>query len=63
MSKQYNYGEQEVVQAIAKALDAFYSSLIEKIDRIDVVKIMKRKNPYLYRAKGIATLLKYARPS
>ena len=54
MSNQYNYDEQEVVQAIAKALDTFYSSLIEKIDRIDVVKIMKRKNPYLYRAKGIA---------
>lgn len=47
------YSEEEVVQAIAKALETFYGSLIEKIDGLDIVKIMKRKNPYLYRAKAM----------
>ena len=48
-----SYDEQEVVRAIADALDAFYKSLIEKINGLDIVKIMKRKNPYLYRAKAM----------
>ena len=47
------YNEQEVIQAIADALETFYGSLIEKIDGLDIVKIMKRKNPYLYRAKAM----------
>jgi len=48
-----SYDETEVVQAISKALENFYSSLIEKVDGLDIVKIMKRKNPYLYRAKAM----------
>ena len=47
------YKEEEVVKAIAHALDEFYGSLIEKIDGLDIIKIMKRKNPYLYRAKAM----------
>lgn len=47
------YDEQAVVRAIATALDTFYKTLIEKIDGLDIVKIMKRKNPYLYRAKAM----------
>ena len=48
-----NYDEQAVISAIADALDTFYRSLIEKIDGLDIVKVMKRKNPYLYRAKAM----------
>ena len=48
-----SYNETEVVRAIAVALDSFYSSLIEKINDLDIIKIMKRKNPYLYRAKAM----------
>lgn len=47
------YNEQAVVEAIATALETFYGSLIEKIDGLDIVKVMKRKNPYLYRAKAM----------
>ena len=47
------YHEDEVVKAIAKAMEDFYGTLIEKIDGLDIVKIMKRKNPYLYRAKAM----------
>ena len=36
-----SYDEQEVVEAIANALETFYGSLIEKIDGLDIVKIMK----------------------
>ena len=48
-----SYDEKAVVQAIAKALESFYGSLIDKIDDLDIVKVMKRKNPYLYRAKAM----------
>lgn len=47
------YDEGEIVKAIAKALETFYNTLIGKIDGLDIVKIMKRKNPYLYRAKAM----------
>lgn len=42
-----------VEQAIANSLEEFYNSLLEKIDKINIGDIMKRKNPYLYRAKAI----------
>ncbi len=48
-----SYDEKAVVEAIANALETFYDSLIEKIDGLDIVKVMKRKNPYLYRAKAM----------
>lgn len=47
------YNEYQVMQAIANALEEFYSILIEKINKLDIVKIMKHKNPYLYRAKAM----------
>ena len=49
----YGYDEKEVVEAIANGLDNFYKSLIDKINTLDINKIMKRKNPYLYRAKAM----------
>ena len=48
-----SYDEEAIVKAIATALEEFYNSLIDKIDTIDIKKIMKRKNPYLYRAKAM----------
>lgn len=48
-----SYNEEEIIRAIADALESFYGSLIDKIDGLDIVKIMKRKNPYLYRAKAM----------
>lgn len=49
----HGYKEEEVTQAIATALEEFYNSLIAKIDTLNINKIMKRKNPYLYRAKAM----------
>ena len=45
--------QEAVEQAIAYSLERFYDSLLEKIDTINIDSIMKRKNPYLYRAKAI----------
>lgn len=47
------YDETSVCNAIGTALTEFYRSLTKKLEVIDVDKILKRKNPYLYRAKGI----------
>ena len=36
-----SYDEAEVVQAIAKALETFYGTLIEKIDTLDIKKVIQ----------------------
>ena len=48
-----SYNEQAIIEAIATALDAFYSSLIAKVNSLNIKSIMKRKNPYLFRAKAM----------
>lgn len=47
------YNEQEIIQTTAQALDNFYTSLIAKIDTLNIKAVMKRKNPYLFRAKAM----------
>lgn len=47
------YDEKAVVEAIATALEYFYGSLIDKINGLDIKDVMRRKNPYLYRAKAM----------
>lgn len=44
---------ESVEQAIAAALEEFYNSLLQKIDTINIEDVLKRKNPYLYRAKAM----------
>lgn len=53
MSINNNYSEEAVVQAIAAALDNFYTSLIAKVDTLNIKYVMKHKNPYLFRAKAM----------
>ena len=48
-----SYDEKAVFEAVGNALTDFYTALTRTLDNIDVDKILKRKNPYLYRAKGI----------
>lgn len=50
-----SYDEEKVMEAIGIALTDFYTSLTNTLNHIDVDKILKRKNPYLYRAKGICS--------
>lgn len=53
MSINNSYSEEAVVKAIANALDSFYKSLIKKIDSLNIKAVMRRKNPYLFRAKAM----------
>lgn len=47
------YDENAIVQSIAEALESFYNSLISKINKLNVKTVIKRKNPYLFRAKSM----------
>ena len=48
-----NYDEEKVQRAIATGLSLFYQNLTSGLDNVDLEGILKRKNPYLYRAKGM----------
>ena len=48
-----HYNEDVIVEAIATALDNFYTNLIKKVDSLNIKAVMKRKNPYLFRAKDM----------
>ena len=48
-----SYNEEAIVEAIATSLDNFYTNLISNIDKLNIKKVMKRKNPYLFRAKAM----------
>lgn len=48
-----SYDEKRIVLAIAEALDNFYKGLINNINNLNIEKIIKRKNPYLFRAKAM----------
>lgn len=48
-----SYNEDAIVEAIATALDNFYTNLIKKVNGLNVKAVMKRKNPYLFRAKAM----------
>ncbi len=47
------YDEGAIAQAVEQSLRQFYESLIARIDSLDIEAIMKRKNPYLFRAKAM----------
>lgn len=47
------YDEDAITNCIATALEEFYSTLISKLDGIDMKSVFKSKNPYLYRAKSL----------
>ena len=47
------YSEQDIVKSVAVALDEFFKSLINKLGTLNIKAVMKRKNPYLFRAKAM----------
>lgn len=50
-----DFNEQDVVEAIAEALESFYASLLLKINEVDLKGVLRNKNPYLFRAKGYSS--------
>ena len=47
------YNKAIALEAVDKALSSFYDKLTKKLDTVDIDKVIKKKNVYLYRAKGI----------
>ena len=43
MSINDSYNEEAIVEAIAVALDNFYTNLIKKVDSLNIKAVMKRK--------------------
>ena len=50
----HDYDEKQIVSAIAVALDEFYTRLLTQVNKLDIDSIMKKKNPYLFRAKAMS---------
>ena len=48
-----NYDEAVVTRYIAESLSNFYQKLIININSLNIKKILRRKNPYLFRAKAM----------
>jgi len=40
---------------ISELLDDFYTKRTQMVTKLDLLKVLKRKNPYLYRALGVGT--------
>ena len=53
MAINQQYDEKEIIQSVAVSLDEFYKSLIGKLGTLNIKAVMKRKNPYLFRAKAM----------
>ena len=53
MTAEFRYDENEMKEVASKALNDYYAALLEKIDNLDLRDVLKKKNPYLYRAKGM----------
>ena len=53
MAINQQYNELEITKAVAIALDEFYVSLIDRLGKLNIKAVMRRKNPYLFRAKAM----------
>jgi len=53
MAINQKYNESEVIKAVAYALDEFYKSLINNLGKLSIKSVIRRKNPYLFRAKAM----------
>ena len=43
----------QIEKAISNALDKFYDRRVEKLNTLSLNYLLKRKNPYLFRGKGV----------
>ncbi len=45
----------DVTQYVEKNIGTFHAKRLEKLEKLDFNKVLKRKNPYLFKAKNILT--------
>ncbi|MBF2056884.1 MAG: cytosolic protein [Cyanobacterium sp. T60_A2020_053] len=50
-----NLSKKDITNYVKNNIDKFHNKRIEKLENLDLHKILKRKNPYLYKAKNILT--------
>lgn len=48
-----NVTPSQIEEAISNALDKFYDKRVEKLNTLSLDYLLKRKNPYLFRGKGV----------
>ena len=47
--------DKTAIATIAEAIRNFYDALTKKVDTVSIQDVMRRKNPYLYRAKAVVS--------
>jgi hypothetical protein len=47
--------KEDIINYVEKNIDKFHQKRIEKLEQLNLKTILKRKNPYLYKAKNILT--------
>lgn len=45
--------DESVAKHVAKCIEGFYNALIGSLDNLKLNNVLQRKNPYLFRIKGI----------
>lgn len=53
--------KQALSDLVERALQDFHKKCLDKLSDLDARKVLKRKNPYLFRAKGVQTAADMAR--
>lgn len=48
-----SYDNEEVIKAVAKGLDDFYTALTARVSKLKIKDLIRSKNPYLFRAKAM----------
>lgn len=48
-----SYDYEAAAEAVARSLSTFYVKLTQKLETVDIYTVLRKKNIYLYRAKGV----------
>ncbi len=48
-------GQDEITRYVEKHIPDFHSARLESLKRLELLKVLGRKNPYLFKAKGLTT--------
>ena len=51
-----SFSDADVVSYISANIGAFHQKRLESLDRLQLERLLRRKNPYLFKSKNIATV-------